>query len=275
MSENNNQKYIRFLTKISRKIHPRFSLHYAVYTVLFLFLTFSIVGIVTATTPNPGHPWTEVGDGHVIFSDPGANRTYTLPTVNATLLATGIGLSGGTTLIGGTGTTDTLVLRSTSGVGTTGADIIFQTGNNGATEVGRFLNNGKFKLTQYGTGTNTGTAAYSLQVDSSGNVIEGSAATGVTTLSAIGSSPNANGATITGSTLNLEPASASFGGVVTTGSQTFAGAKIFNSTITTGSTGTAGTVTFNRSSDGTSRSEERRVGKECRIGCRSRWSPYH
>ena len=23
------------------------------------------------------------------------------------------------------------------------------------------------------------------------------------------------------------------------------------------------------------RSEERRVGKECRIGCRSRWSPYH
>ena len=27
--------------------------------------------------------------------------------------------------------------------------------------------------------------------------------------------------------------------------------------------------------EGESRSEERRVGKECRIGCRSRWSPYH
>ena len=26
---------------------------------------------------------------------------------------------------------------------------------------------------------------------------------------------------------------------------------------------------------GVLRSEERRVGKECRIGCRSRWSPYH
>ena len=26
---------------------------------------------------------------------------------------------------------------------------------------------------------------------------------------------------------------------------------------------------------GRGRSEERRVGKECRIGCRSRWSPYH
>ena len=28
-------------------------------------------------------------------------------------------------------------------------------------------------------------------------------------------------------------------------------------------------------SSGEIRSEERRVGKECRIGCRSRWSPYH
>ena len=27
--------------------------------------------------------------------------------------------------------------------------------------------------------------------------------------------------------------------------------------------------------DNIRRSEERRVGKECRIGCRSRWSPYH
>src|SRR3546814_11521518 len=27
--------------------------------------------------------------------------------------------------------------------------------------------------------------------------------------------------------------------------------------------------------DGTSRSEERRVGKECVSTCRSRWSPYH
>ena len=26
---------------------------------------------------------------------------------------------------------------------------------------------------------------------------------------------------------------------------------------------------------GTERSEERRVGKECRLTCRSRWSPYH
>jgi hypothetical protein len=50
-------------------------------------------------------------------------------------------------------------------------------------------------------------------------------------LSAIGSTPNANAATLTGSVLNLQPASDSFGGVVTTGTQTFAGAKTFNSTV--------------------------------------------
>jgi hypothetical protein len=45
-------------------------------------------------------------------------------------------------VIGGTGTTSTAIIRSTSGVGTTGADIIFQTGNNGATEAARILNAG-------------------------------------------------------------------------------------------------------------------------------------
>ena len=61
---------------------------------------------------------------------------------------------------------------------------------------------------------------------------------GITTLAAIGSSPNANGATISGVNLNLEPASASFGGVVTTGTQTFAGAKTFNAAVTFGADNT-------------------------------------
>lgn len=45
-------------------------------------------------------------------------------------------------VIGGTGTTSTLTLRSTSGVGAAGADIVFQVGNNGATEAIRILNSG-------------------------------------------------------------------------------------------------------------------------------------
>ena len=45
------------------------------------------------------------------------------------------------------------------------------------------------------------------------------------TLAAIGAVPNANGATLTGQALNLQPASASFGGVLTTGAQSIAGTK--------------------------------------------------
>lgn len=59
------------------------------------------------------------------------------------------GRSGGQTLIGGTGTTDDLILRTTSGVGASGADMIFQVGNNGATEAMRILNSGNV-----GIGTN-------------------------------------------------------------------------------------------------------------------------
>jgi hypothetical protein len=83
---------------------------------------------------------------------------------------------------------------------------------------------------------------------------------GITSLSAIGSTPNANAATITGTVLNLEPASASFGGVVTTGTQIFAGAKTFNNGIeaykTTGSsifsanTGVGGLAFYGQSSQG-------------------------
>ena len=52
------------------------------------------------------------------------------------------------------------------------------------------------------------------------------------TLDAIGSTPNANAATITaGQVLNLEPANGSFGGIVSTTTQTFSGNKTFNGTI--------------------------------------------
>ena len=54
---------------------------------------------------------------------------------------------------------------------------------------------------------------------------------GVLSLSAIGATANANAATITGTVLNLQPASASFGGVVTTGTQTFAGDKTLTGTL--------------------------------------------
>jgi hypothetical protein len=60
-------------------------------------------------------------------------------------------------------------------------------------------------------------------------------------MAAIGSTPNANGATISGVNLNLEPASASYGGIVTTGTQTFAGAKTFSPALTAASALAIGT----------------------------------
>ena len=94
--------------------------------------------------------------------------------------------------------------------------------------------------------TSANTASTIVKRDGSGGVALGSVtfadatvqttATASLGLSAVGSSPNANAATVTSGVLNLQPASAAFPGVVTTGAQTLAGAKTFASTITSGAT---------------------------------------
>ena len=50
----------------------------------------------------------------------------------------------------------------------------------------------------------------------------------ISSLSAIGASPNTDGATLTGSVLNLEPANALFGGILTTSAQDIVGTKTFD-----------------------------------------------
>ena len=62
---------------------------------------------------------------------------------------------------------------------------------------------------------------------------------GITSLIAIGSTPNANGGTIAGNALTLQPASSTFGGVITTGTQSIAGAKTFVAPTTTFDSGIA------------------------------------
>jgi hypothetical protein len=52
--------------------------------------------------------------------------------------------------------------------------------------------------------------------------------TGDITLTTIGNTPNANGLSLTGQQLRAQPANGSFGGVVTTAAQPFAGEKTFN-----------------------------------------------
>lgn len=85
--------------------------------------------------------------------------------------------------------------------------------------------------------------------------ISGSAGGGVTTMAFVGSSSNNSGASISGNTLTLQPASNGYPGVVTIGTQTFAGAKTFSvapaiATLTTGSVlfaGASGLISQNNS----------------------------
>ena len=76
-----------------------------------------------------------------------------------------------------------------------------------------------------------GTSSQFLKADGS---VDTTTYQGAITLAAIGASPNANAATLSSGTLTLQPASASFGGVMTTGTQTILGLKTFeNSGIVT------------------------------------------
>ena len=88
--------------------------------------------LATPTSANLAAALTdETGTGASVFATSPTLATPTI-TTNATVPL----------VIGGTGTTSTLSLRSTSGVGATGSAIIFQTGNNGGTEVMRLQNGG-------------------------------------------------------------------------------------------------------------------------------------
>lgn len=108
-----------------------------------------------------------------------ATATYTLPASTSTLLANSLGLSGGTTIIGGTGITDDLIFRTTSGAGTTGADFIWQSGNNGATELMRLINSGTLIL---GATSAIGSEKLSLQgnVNSNFGTLTKNSSTGTT-----------------------------------------------------------------------------------------------
>jgi len=54
--------------------------------ILIVILFFSVIRIVIAVTPNPGHSWTETGDGTFQVIGPTSLRTYTFPDSDATIL---------------------------------------------------------------------------------------------------------------------------------------------------------------------------------------------
>jgi hypothetical protein len=173
--------------------------------------------------------------------------TYTLPSATGTLaLVGGAGVGTVTSVAAITlGTTGT-DLSSTVATGTTTPVITLQVPTASAANRGALSSadwstfNGKQgTITLTTTGT-SGAATFIANTLNIPNYADG----GVLSLSAIGGTANANGATITGTVLNLQPADASFGGVVTTGTQTFAGAKTLTGALSGTSASFAGSVTI-------------------------------
>lgn len=85
---------------------------------------FASTSLIQATTPNPGHPWSETGDGTFAVTGPTVARTYTFPDANSTILTSnstvtvGQGGTGATTLTGilkGNGTSPFTAVTAPSG----------------------------------------------------------------------------------------------------------------------------------------------------------------
>ena len=182
-----------------------------------------------------------------------ANRTTTLPDANLTIVGGGtVTLAGGSTSLSGTNTGDQTITLTGDVTGSGTGSFATSIANNAITSARIAANAvGNTDLSDMATQTFKGRTTAATGDPEDLTVAQAQAMLGLTgtnsgdvTLAAIGSTANSNGATLTGQVLNLQPASASFGGVVTTGAQTFAGNKTFSSIIT-GPAATTSTATFN------------------------------
>jgi hypothetical protein len=79
-----------------------------VVTVLFVIGT-----LAYSATPNPGHAWTDIGDGVIQFNTPTALHTYTLPDGNATIF-TNFLISQGDLVYGSAASTTSLLPKNTT-----------------------------------------------------------------------------------------------------------------------------------------------------------------
>lgn len=180
------------------------------------------------------------------------NKVSSTRTINGLALSNdqtfATGTSGTDFNISSTGTTHTFNIPNASatarGAVSTGAQTFagVKTFSTGVTVSGATSNASNLTLGITSATTPGASTDRYLTVDNTGKVIL-SSVSGVSSLTSIGASPNANGATLSSGVLNLQPASSSFGGVVTTGTQSFAGSKTFDNTVSARVNLQAGTAT--------------------------------
>jgi hypothetical protein len=138
------------------------------------------------------------------------------------------------------------------------ADNTIQLGNTSVTSV---ITSGTLSATGAIVGTlrvtgGAGTAGRVLTSDASGNATWATASAGITGVGTITTTSYAAGATVSANSLILAAADGTNGGVVTTGTQTFAGAKTFNSDIVVNTI----TVGRGKTSNGTSNEKNIAIG---------------
>jgi len=97
-----------------KKLIPKFNIFLS--TFLLLSISLSIVTVVNAVTPNPGHPFTEVGDGIFSVTGPTSLRTYTFPDSDATMatLQSSPAFTGTVTTGAVGGTTGSILFKGTT-----------------------------------------------------------------------------------------------------------------------------------------------------------------
>jgi hypothetical protein len=209
---------------------------------LVILAAFLIVNFVHATTPNPGHPWTDIGDGVFIFTNGQTTTpyTYTFPAANSTVLTTNNLVTVGQ---GGTG------LNTFGGTNT----VLFTSAANTLTSVPASTAAGQFLQTTASGGTpawattlgiaNGGTGAALSAVN--GGVVYSNASTFA--ISAAGSSgqilQSAGAATPVWSTATYPATAGTSGNVLRSNGTNWASANITSSGFVKGSTTACSDVT--------------------------------
>jgi hypothetical protein len=184
----------------------------------------TVDGTLSATTTNAG----VLTAGVTTLGNTTVGGTLSATTTNAGVLTAGVTTLGNTTVGGTLSATTTNAGVLTAGVTTLGNTTVGGTLSATTTNAGS-LTTGTLKVTG---GTPT-IAGYVLTASSTDGTAEWREASGgLEDVGTITTTSNANGATVSGTTLLLAAADSTYGGVLTSGTQTIGGQKSFKAAVT-------------------------------------------